>query len=137
MTEPKLLLEKAAKTIRSAEYLLEKGDTESSASRIYYACFYIAEALLLTRGLHFSRHGQVNAQYGLLFAKTKLLDPAFHRLLDDAFELRQAADYEVDVTINPEVVQGLIEGGRSFLAAASRYLEELPEAEGGGRGEEA
>jgi len=62
----------------------------------------------------------------------------FHRLLDDAFELRQAADYEVDVTINPEVVRGMINGGRSFLAAASRYLEELPGgAEGGGRGEEA
>src|SRR5215510_11301228 len=115
MTEPRLLLEKAARAIRSAERLLKDGDTDFSASRIYYACFYIAEALLSTRGLKFSRHGQVHAQYGLHFAKTKLLDPAFHRLLDDAFELRQAADYEVDVTINPKVVQELIEGGRSFL----------------------
>lgn len=136
MTEPKLLLGKAARAIRSAERLLENGDADFAASRIYYACFYIAEALLLTRGLHFSSHGQVHGQYGLLFAKTKLLDPAFHRLLDDAFELRQAADYEIDVTINPEVVQELIEGERSFLEAASRYLEELPGAEGGERGEE-
>lgn len=135
MTEPQLLLEKAARSIRSAEYLLENGDTDFAASRIYYACFYVAEALLLTRGLHFSRHGQVHGQYGLLFAKTKLLDPAFHRLLDDAFELRQAADYQAEVTIKPEVVQELIEGGRSFLAAASRYLEELPGAEGGAGGE--
>jgi uncharacterized protein (UPF0332 family) len=136
MTEPQLLLNKAARTIQSAERLLRDGDTDFSASTIYYACFYIAEALLLTRGLHFARHGQVHAQYGFHFARTKLLDPAFHRLLDDAFELRQAADYQVEVTIDPEVVQGLIEGTRRFLAAAFRYLEELPAAEGGEHAED-
>src|SRR4030095_7161217 len=90
MTEPQLLLEKAARSIRSAELHMEHSDTDFSAYRIYYACFYIAKALLLTRGLHFSRHVQVHGQYGHYFAKTKLLDPAFHRLLDDAFALQQA-----------------------------------------------
>ncbi len=131
-----LLLEKAQRSIDAAERLLKDGDTDFAASRVYYAFFHVAQALLLTRGLQFSRHGQVLAQYGRHFSKTKLLDPTFHRLLDRAFEFRQIGDYQT-LPINPEVVQELIDGGRTFLAAASRYLEELPGAESGGRGEEA
>lgn len=104
MTASDLLLEKAQRSIDAAERLLKEGDTDFAASRIYYAYFHVAQALLLTRRLQFSRHGQVLAQ---------------------------------TLPINPKVVQELIEEGRRFLAAASRYLEELPGgAEGGGRGEE-
>jgi uncharacterized protein (UPF0332 family) len=125
-----LLMAKARRSIVAAERHLEEGDNDFAASRTYYAYFYIAEALLLTRGLRFSRHGQVLAQFGLHFSKTKLLDPAFHRLLDRAFEFRQIGDYQT-IPIAPDAIQELIAGGRSFLAAASQYLEKLPGAEGG------
>ena len=45
------------------------------------------------------------------------------------------ADYQIEVPIQPQEAQDLIEGGRSFLEAASRYIEEL--AEGARSGEEA
>ena len=52
--------------------------------------FYVAEALLSEKGLEFSSHGQVIGAYGLHFAKTKELDPKFHRWLVDGFgELNQ------------------------------------------------
>lgn len=65
-----LLLEKAARSFDAAERLLQAGDNDFGASRTYYGYFYIAQALLLSMGLSYGRHGQVVAQYGLHFAKT-------------------------------------------------------------------
>jgi uncharacterized protein (UPF0332 family) len=127
-----LLLEKAGRSLDAAESLLKQGSPDFAASRTYYGYFYVAQALLESQGLRFSRHGQVLAQYGRLFAKTKILDPSFHRLLDSAFGLRQLADYQVEVEIESEIVEELIVGGRSFLQTASSYLAGLPELQSGG-----
>jgi uncharacterized protein (UPF0332 family) len=92
------------------------------ASRLYYGCFYIAEALLLHEGLRFSRHGQVLAQYGRIFAKPERLDRRFHRLLERTFSLRQVADYSAEAEINPEEIGDLFSQGVEFLTAARSYL---------------
>jgi uncharacterized protein (UPF0332 family) len=72
------LLEKAERFIRSARVLADDGDLDSAASRLYYAMFFVAEALLAARGLSFSSHSAVLSAYGQRFAKTKELDPYFH-----------------------------------------------------------
>ena len=95
-------------------------------SRAYYGCFYIAQALLQSRGLTFARHGQVIAQYGRYFAKTGLIEPRFHNLLDHAFGLRQSADYEADAAIERQEVVDTIREGREFLIAATQFLEQEP-----------
>jgi uncharacterized protein (UPF0332 family) len=105
--------------------LLAAGHTDFAVSRTYYAAFYIAQALLLTEDLRFSRHSQVIAQYGRLFAKTQRLDPGFHRLLDQAFDLRQVADYQTEVEVSEEVVVGLIAESRRFLERARLYLDQV------------
>jgi uncharacterized protein len=126
MNDRDRLLEKAARSLEVAQDLLRKGHIDFAASRVYYACFYIAQALLLSQNLEFSSHGQVLAQYGRLFSKTKILDPYFHGLLGTAMDFRHLADYQTEFPIKPEVIEELIEGGHRFLAAASRYLEDLP-----------
>jgi uncharacterized protein len=125
MTKTELLLKKANGALRSATLLLREGEIEAAASRLYYACFHTAQALLATRDLKFSRHGQVIAQYGLHFSKTRLLDPKYHKLLDRAFQLRWVADYQVEVPIGPEAVSNLIPECQQFIASASRYFENL------------
>lgn len=75
------LLDKAVDTIEGAELLLDHEKTNLAAGRAYYALFYIAEALLNEKGFQFSTHGDVIGAYGKEFAKTKLLDPKFHRWL--------------------------------------------------------
>jgi uncharacterized protein (UPF0332 family) len=126
VSESVLFLEKAERSLNAAERLLETGDVDIAASRVYYAWFYVAESLLLTRGLRFTRHGQVNAQYGNLFARTGLLNPEFHRLLLRAFNLRQMADYWSHVDLVAEEILHLVQEGRRFLKAGREYLEALP-----------
>jgi uncharacterized protein (UPF0332 family) len=111
------------RSFEAAEEILSKGHTDFAVSRAYYGCFYVAQALLLSRGLVFARHGQVIAQFGLHFAKTRLLDTRFHALLSEAFGLRQGADYEADAVIEDQEVVEVVRQGREFLAAAAEFLE--------------
>ncbi|MDP2778084.1 MAG: HEPN domain-containing protein [Anaerolineales bacterium] len=117
------LLDKALDTIEGAEGLLDVDKAEIAAGRAYYAMFYVAEALLYERDLQFSQHGQVIAAYGKEFAKTKELDPKFHRWLRAGFDTRISGDYDVDTDISREIVANMINEAREFLLTAREYLE--------------
>ncbi len=122
MREIEALLEKAERSFAAADLLLDSGDADFAASRAYYGYFYAAEALLLSEGLRYSRHGQVVAQYGRHFASAGRLDPRYHRFLGRAFDLRQLADYSAEADVDAAVVSELIEVGEAFLEAAREYL---------------
>jgi len=126
LNEIEPLLDKARRALDVAETTLEQGHADFAISRAYYGCFYIAQAMLLSEGLEYASHGQVVAQFGLHFAKTQRLDPTFHRLLSRAFQLRQGADYDTSLLIEPEWVREILDGGRLFLAAATAYLTPAP-----------
>ncbi|MFQ5848755.1 MAG: HEPN domain-containing protein, partial [Candidatus Methylomirabilales bacterium] len=53
------LMEKGRRSFAAAEQLFKSGDYDFSASRAYYAMFYLAEAGLLAKGLAFSKHSRV------------------------------------------------------------------------------
>jgi uncharacterized protein (UPF0332 family) len=118
------LLEKAARAIQAAEVLLAATGAEFSVGRVYYAMFYIAEALLHEHGLKFSKHGAVHAAYGREFAKSGLLDPKFHRWLINAFDLRVQEDYDAESLLTSEHVEEMLKQARTFLAAAQEFLRE-------------
>jgi uncharacterized protein (UPF0332 family) len=115
-------LEKAARAISAAQRLLEGGDADFAVGRAYYAMFYIAEALLVERGLRFRKHTGVHAAFGQHFAKTGELDPKYHRWLLDAFDKRIAGDYGVDAAISSEEVAAVIEQAKELQQEARRYL---------------
>lgn len=75
----------AAEALREALVLIDAGAPRGAISRLYYAAFHAARAVLAVRGLYTKTHsGQIN-----LF--TRILEPA--PLLGRLFELRAAADY--------------------------------------------
>lgn len=118
------LLAKAWRSLAVAEGLLADGHADFAASRAYYGCLYVAEALLLSEGLSYSRHSQVVAQFGRHFAKTGRLDARHHRLLIEALRLRQVADYSAaPEPISREDAEHTIREGKEFFDAAREYLE--------------
>lgn len=119
------LLDKALDAIEAAELLTNMGKAEIAAGRAYYAMFYIAEALLFNQfDLKLNQHGQVIAAYGKHFAKTKELDPRYHRWLRDGFEKRISGDYGVDSGIGEDIATDMINQARDFLETAQEYLKE-------------
>ena len=117
------LLDKAERFIESARLLRQHGDLASAASRLYYAMFYCAEALLLTKGLSFSKHGSAIAAYGQHFVKTGEMPAETHRWLRDALDKRQLADYEVRPILSDDDIEEMEAQAVQFLDAAREYLK--------------
>lgn len=75
----------------AARGLLRDGYPDFAASRAYYAMFYVAGALLATRGLSYSKHSTVIVALGREYAKEGRLDAKFHRWLIAAQNLKKNA----------------------------------------------
>jgi len=124
MREIKSLIEKARKYLRSAEILLKEGDYESSVSRTYYAMFYCAQAMLLTKNLSFSSHKGVISAFGEHFVKTGVFPKEMGRELNRAFEKRQLGDYEYTFVISKREAEEMLESGKKFVNEIVQHLKE-------------
>lgn len=85
--------------------------------------FYLVSAVLLTKGLNFSKHQAVVAAFGQHFIKTGIFKHKFHQYLVEAFEQRQIGDYEPMEEITKETAQKSIDRAEEFLVAVKAYLE--------------
>lgn len=123
MEEVRALVRKAEESLDVARVLLDRGNFGFSASRSYYAMFYLAEALLLIQGLSFSKHSAVIAAFGRVFVKTGLMEGKFHAYLRKGFETRQVGDYEPMEKISEETARLALQRAHEFLEAARNSLE--------------
>ena len=112
----------AVESIGDAEASIARGSFRLASSRSYYAMFYCASALLLSRGMAFSRHGAVLAAFGREFAKAGLLDRKFHQYIREAFDARQVSDYDPIRNISQATAQAAVQRAVEFLTATQQYL---------------
>lgn len=124
MKEIKSLIERAEKYLRSAEILLEEEDYESSVSRTYYAMFYSAQAMLLTKNLSFSSHKGVISTFGEHFVKTGIFPKEMGKELNRAFEKRQLGDYEYTFVISKTEAEEMLKSGKKFVEKIVQHLKE-------------
>jgi uncharacterized protein (UPF0332 family) len=118
------LLDKAKRSIKTAENILKDNEFDFAGSRAYYAMFYVAEALLLHRGLAFSSHSAIIANFGKEFAKTGLLNPKFHNYLIKSQDRRNIGDYAIGSHLTEEEVREMLTWAEEFLKAGENYLEQ-------------
>jgi len=120
--EVQALIRKARDSQNAAAMLRREGYLDFAASRLYYAMFYAAEALLLERGLSYSSHSAVIAAFGREFAKTGEVDVRLHRYLIDAQDTRNASDYGVGPGVEAAQLEELAQWAEALLAAAEAWL---------------
>ena len=117
------LLKMAVDSIRGARLLFDDELYGFSVSRAYYAMFYLASAVLMTKDMNFSKHQAVVASFGQHFVKTGIFNHIFHQYLVEAFEQRQIGDYEPMEEITKESAQKNIDRAEKFLVAVRLYIE--------------
>jgi len=117
------LLKLADESHGVAKGLMDMGHPRFSAAQSYYTVFYLAQTVLLTKGLTFSKHSAVVAAFGKEFAKTNLLDPKFHRYLIESQKLRQTGHYgEEGEEVTEEQAMESFQWAGEFLLAVKEYL---------------
>ena len=120
--ELQAMLRKARRYVDSAEALATRQDYDSAVSRLYYAMFYCAEALLWARGHSFSSHRAVIAAFARELVQPGLVPAELHKSLIVGFEKRQAGDYEFSGTVTAMDVVSLTGEAKRFLEEATEFL---------------
>jgi uncharacterized protein len=119
------LLDYAEESHKAAKTLMDGGFAGFSAAQSYYTMFYLAEALLLSKGLTFSSHSAIIAAFGKEFAKPGYLDPKFHRYLIDAQERRAIGHYGAERTVTNEQALESYQWAGEFKQAIQLYLNQI------------
>lgn len=115
-------IQKSEHAITVAETLARDGFAPDAASKIYYAMFYAAQALLKHEGIEVVKHSAVESALGYYFVKTGRMDKRFHRMFIDARKIREIADYELDDEIIEPSASINIEQGKEFLTLIRKLL---------------
>lgn len=89
---------------------------------MYYACFYAATALLLSRGLTATKHTGVRAVPHQYFVRSGDVPRDLARTYDTLFDNRLEGDYEALTTFAPEDVSAWLEKAVRFVAQAEQLL---------------
>ena len=115
-------LERSCESLRAAEIMFENNMLTFSMNRVYYAMFYAVQALLVSREVSFSKHGQVKAYFNREMVKPGIFTTEMGRLYNKAFEYRQKFDY-VDFSFpDREMVSEYSEKTRGFISNIQEYL---------------
>ncbi len=116
-------LGEAHEALRDAELLLDARRYRAAANRLYYAAFYCAIAVLLSRHLEYSKHSAVIGFFDREFIRTGILPREYSRTLHRAFSERQQDDYMPFVEVIPDELAQLLADVRTMLAGVSEYIK--------------
>ena len=115
MDQPRLLLHKAQKFLRSAAVLLELEDYDSAASRAYFAMFYSAHAALMQRRVDVNRQRGIRSAFVETFVESGQLPEHAGEILEQAQRLQEMADYTHQFSVSARDAERLLQEAEAFV----------------------
>lgn len=117
-----LRLEQAEETYKTAQLLIENSRYASALNRIYYGMFYAVLALSLKYNYKTSKHAQLLGWFNKEFVHTGLVEVKFGKIVKDAFEKRNEADYEITPLPPAEVIEQMLSDMRLFIDEIKNFI---------------
>lgn len=117
-------MNKARRSLDDATLLCKKSSYDSSVSLAYYAAFHAIQALLLTKGMAFSKHAQVKGAFNKEFIHTGIFPKNFTGIIERLFKDRQIGDYEYGECIKEAEAKKNISDSKTVIKAIAEYLGE-------------
>ncbi|MDZ7260944.1 MAG: HEPN domain-containing protein [candidate division KSB1 bacterium] len=120
----------AEEKLLSAQVLLQAGHYADAASRAYYCAFHSISAVLLSRNLTFSSHGQTIGAFNREFVKSGIFPKHFGRWLIKMQKDREAGDYRTHSLIGAQIAAEDVSMAEEILSLCRQYLESIFESSG-------
>lgn len=118
-----LKTQKAKDTLMEAKGIAQLEFWNAVANRLYYACYYIAGALLLKYSYSAQTHRGVISLLGLNFIQKGKLSRESGKTYSRLFEMRQTGDYDDLFSLSEQEVFPLINDAELFIDEVSALLE--------------
>ena len=108
----------ADEELNAAGSLLQQGLARVSLTRMYFAVFHAARALLYATGFEPRTHGGVHHLFSLHFVKTSRFEPGASLLLARLQKYREQADYARAFVVDAGSAREELEAARAFVISA-------------------
>ena len=115
-------LKRADETLDEAKVLLKTGHPRGCANRLYYACFYAVNALLIGNNLSSSKHSGVMALFNKHFVKSGIIPVDMGKFYSGLFENRMESDYGDIVELAEEITEADVEAAFEFIEKIASIL---------------
>ncbi|HLE86469.1 MAG TPA: HEPN domain-containing protein, partial [Candidatus Brocadiaceae bacterium] len=111
----KAMLSKAREKLKTARIDFDNERYDDSVSRSYYAVFHAISAVLLSKGLHFSSHGQTLCAFNKEFIKPKEFPASFTKIIEKLFNGRQMGDYDIESYLDADTAKEDLEEAEKII----------------------
>lgn len=116
-------MERAAETREEVDILAERGHYNAAVNRLYYACFYAAQALLLKHHITATTHAGVKSMFGLHFVSKGIIPIEHGKTFNTLFEKRHSSDYEAFAYCDKALVDDLKPLADAFIDIIEELLK--------------
>jgi uncharacterized protein (UPF0332 family) len=120
---------RAEEALTVAREMFEHNRLDYAVSRLYYACFYAASALLLLEGLKSRKHKGILTLLHSHWIRTGRLPQQAGRFYRDMMDARHDADYEDMPRFTPGDVEKWLTEARGFIDEVKKRIEELTQGQ--------
>jgi uncharacterized protein (UPF0332 family) len=117
-------LDRADESLRASRVLVDAGFLHDAESRLYYALYHTAVALLLTEGIEPRSHAGTASLLGLHFVKTGRMRAEDARLFARIQKYRLEADYGRDFVLTEAALREDLASCEGFVDRARRVIAE-------------
>jgi uncharacterized protein (UPF0332 family) len=116
------ILAKAKEKLAVARSDLENRFFDDAASRSYYAAFHAITAVLASKGLSFSSHGQTLGAFNKQFVQTGIFLPEAFRKAQKLFKDRQIGDYDFSQSVGEQAAVEDVDNAAWLVAVCEEYV---------------
>ena len=122
LEEIKLLIDRAQRFIKVAKKVFKHGYFEVVIDRAYYAVYYAALAMLLTRGIQIKEPSSVLSLFAYHFVRPGEIDEEHAVIYRRLKEMKEVSDMDLYVAFNKKDVREAIGSAEKFVGRMKDYL---------------
>lgn len=117
----KYRLDRASETLDEARLMHSTAHYNTAVNRLYYACFYAVNALLLKYGISAHTHNGTKSMLGLHFVSNGKIPQSDARIYSLLFHMRNSSDYDDFIYCDKAMVEDYIPKAEAFI----EHIKEL------------
>lgn len=117
-------MENAHRTLDEVQSHINNGFYNTAMSRMYYACYYAASAILVANKINTKSHDGVKQMFSLHFIKTGLIPKKFSRFYSNLFLKRITGDYEDLFNHDCAICEEYYPTAKDFVATVGQLVDD-------------
>ncbi|MBQ9504488.1 MAG: HEPN domain-containing protein, partial [Lachnospiraceae bacterium] len=115
-------IEKAAEDLKTAKNNYDSKDYRAANNRAYYSIFHSLRAVLALDHFDSKKHSGIIAEFRRKYMKNRIYPVEMSEMIDSAFEIRNASDYNDMFIANKNETKTQIENAEYVLKEVEKYI---------------